>query len=60
MFKSVSSRVSFPDMEANVLKYWKDNNVFSLERMKIGSLLPYSCYMRGLLPRTAVLAFIMS
>ena len=28
MFKSVSSRVSFPDMEANVLKYWKDNNVF--------------------------------
>ena len=28
MFKSVSSRVSFPDMEASVLQYWKDNNVF--------------------------------
>ena len=28
MFKSVSSRVSFPEMEANVLQQWKDADVF--------------------------------
>ena len=28
MFKKVSSRVSFPDMEQKVLQYWKDNHIF--------------------------------
>ncbi|MCH7620560.1 MAG: class I tRNA ligase family protein, partial [Chloroflexi bacterium] len=28
MFKAVPSRVSFPQMEANILQYWKDRDVF--------------------------------
>ena len=28
MFKAVSSRVSFPEMDASILQYWKDNDVF--------------------------------
>ena len=28
MFKTVSSRVSFPEMDASILQYWKDNDVF--------------------------------
>ena len=28
MFKAVSSRVSFPEMDASILQFWKDNDVF--------------------------------
>ena len=28
MFNPVSSRVSFPEMEANVLQLWKDKDIF--------------------------------
>ena len=28
MFKPVSSRVSFPELDANVLQQWKDKDVF--------------------------------
>ncbi len=28
MFKPVASRVNFPEVDAGVLKHWKDNNVF--------------------------------
>ena len=28
MFKSVSSRVSFPELDANILRQWKENDVF--------------------------------
>ena len=27
-FKQVSSKVSFPDMERAILKFWKDNDIF--------------------------------
>ena len=28
MFKAVNSRASFPELDANILKYWKENDVF--------------------------------
>ena len=28
MFQAVSSRVSFPQMEADILQFWKDKDVF--------------------------------
>ena len=28
MFHAVSSRVSFPDLDAETLQYWKDRDVF--------------------------------
>jgi isoleucyl-tRNA synthetase len=28
MFKPVESRVSFPEMEENILKWWQENNIF--------------------------------
>ena len=28
MFKPVSSRVSFPEVEESILKFWQENNVF--------------------------------
>ena len=28
MFKAVSSRVSFPELDANILQYWKERDVF--------------------------------
>jgi len=28
MFKAISSRVSFPNMEEEILRFWKENNIF--------------------------------
>ena len=28
MFKAVPSRVSFPELDANILKYWREKDVF--------------------------------
>ena len=28
MFKRVSSRVNFPELDANILEYWKEKDVF--------------------------------
>ena len=38
MFKPVSSKVNFPELEEEILKYWKENKVFekSVEQRSIG------------------------
>ena len=44
MFEPVSSRVSFPEIDASVLQLWKDKDVFaraSEERMESPSFMLY-------------------